>query len=156
MCLLVYVHACVLVCAGMFTFVSCTKTKWRHLFPPLTLHTVLEEEILSGPTAYPQLRWKWASTKDIPVSAPKWHKSQRQAWDAQLTRVLSHELQSSWFQSKHLWPLNPLSPARFLKLISLIIEVIKIESSGKNNISDFHCILLKWPRVPLCKSSDVA
>lgn len=24
-------------------------------FPPLTLHTLLEEEILSGPMAYPQL-----------------------------------------------------------------------------------------------------
>lgn len=92
----------------------------------------------------PQLRWKWESPKDIPASAPKRHKCQRQAWDAQLTGVLSNELQSSWFQSKHLWPMNPLSPARFTKWISLIIEIIKIESSGKNNISDFHCILLKY------------
>lgn len=100
-------------------------------FPPLTLHIVLEEEIPSGPMAYPQLRWKWASPKDIPVSAPKRLKCQRQAWDAQLTGVLSNELQSSWFQSKHLWPMNPLSPARFVKRISLIIKIIKIESSGK-------------------------
>lgn len=112
-------------------------------FPPLTLHTLLEEEILSGPMAYPQLRWKWASPKNIPASAPKWHKSQWQARDAQIFRVLSHKLQSSWFQSKHLWPLNPLSPDRFLKLISLIIQIIRRESSGKNNISEFHCILLK-------------